>query len=128
MCRDDRAWRTGPRLNPRNFASDSEVVLLVEEDTEESGGFALRVWLELGVDIDDERGNYGGDQTSLDIQISTCGLVQFAELTITRRIFKSSEICFPTSSLSPPAPFWSSREGRFPKFESPPLLRLREEL
>jgi len=37
----------------------------MNEDAEESDGFIVRVSLELGVDLDDERGGYGGEQTGL---------------------------------------------------------------
>ena len=37
----------------------------MDEDAEESGGFFIWVWLELGADLDDEGGSNGGEQTSL---------------------------------------------------------------
>jgi hypothetical protein len=37
------------------------IVDLVDEDTEEGGGFVVRVRLELGVDLDDECGGDGGE-------------------------------------------------------------------
>jgi hypothetical protein len=48
-----------------NIASESCVVDLVDEDPNEGGGLVTGVRLELGVDLDDERGGNGGKQTSL---------------------------------------------------------------
>ena len=48
-----------------NVAAEGGVVHLVEEDTEEGGGLFVQVWLELGVDLDDEGRSDGGEQTSL---------------------------------------------------------------
>jgi len=49
----------------RNVVAGSGVVDLVDEDAEESGGLFTRVWLELGLDLDEECGGHGGEQTSL---------------------------------------------------------------
>ena len=62
---DDRRWRAGPLWDRRNVAAESGVVYLVDEDAEESGGLSVRVRLELGVDLDDECGSDGREQTSL---------------------------------------------------------------
>ena len=37
----------------------------MDEDTKESGGLFVWVWLQLGVDLDDERRGHGREQTSL---------------------------------------------------------------
>ena len=62
---NDRAWRARPPWDPRGFVTKSGVVDLVDEDAEESGGFFVWVRLELGIDLDDEGGSDGGEQTSL---------------------------------------------------------------
>jgi hypothetical protein len=49
----------------RRVATERGVVHLVKEDSEESGGLLGRVWLELGMDLDDEGRGDGGEQTSL---------------------------------------------------------------
>ena len=54
MGRDDRARRAGPVRNLGNFASENGVVELEEEDTKESGGFFVRIRLELRINVDDE--------------------------------------------------------------------------
>ena len=56
---------TGPLWDGGNVIAEGGVVDLVDEDTEESGCLFVRVWLELGVDLDNERGSDGGKQTSL---------------------------------------------------------------
>ena len=48
-----------------NVASKSCVVDPVDEDTEEGGGLFTCIWLELRLDLDDEGGCHGGEQTSL---------------------------------------------------------------
>jgi len=55
----------GPLRYCGNVVTESGVVDLVDEDTEESGGLFVGVWLELRVDLDDECGGDGGEQTSL---------------------------------------------------------------
>ena len=45
--------------------SERGVVDLVEKNTEEVCGHVVRVLLEVGVDLDDECGGDGGEQTSL---------------------------------------------------------------
>jgi len=49
----------------RNLVTESGIVQRVDDDTEESGGLFIRVSLELGVDLDDECGGYGGEQTGM---------------------------------------------------------------
>jgi len=56
---------TGPLRDRRNLIAESRVVYLVDEDAEESGRLTVRVRLELGLDLDDECGGHGGEQTSL---------------------------------------------------------------
>jgi len=62
---NDGAWRAGPLWNPRCFVTESGVVDLVDEDTEESGSFFVWVRLEPGVDLDNEGGSNCREQTSL---------------------------------------------------------------
>jgi len=62
---DDRVRRAGPVGERRDFIAKSGVVNLVDEDAEESGRFFVWVRLELGVEVDDEGGGDGGEQTSL---------------------------------------------------------------
>ena len=57
-------WRSSPRLwDGGHVITESCVVHLVDEDTEEGGG--LFIWIGLGVDLDNEGGSDGGEQTSL---------------------------------------------------------------
>jgi hypothetical protein len=62
---DYRAWRAGPLRESGSVVSEGGVVDLVKKNTEEGGGHVVRVLLEVGVDLDDERGGDGGEQTSL---------------------------------------------------------------
>ena len=62
---DDRWWRARPLWDWRNIAAESGVVHLVEEDAEEGCCLVVRVWLELGLYLDDERRGHGRKQTSL---------------------------------------------------------------
>ena len=58
--------RTSPRLwDGRDVIAESGVVHIVEDDTEESSGLLVWVRLEFGVDLDDEGGSDGGEQTGL---------------------------------------------------------------
>ena len=59
MCGTSPLWDGG------NVIAEGGVVDLVDEDSKESGCLFVRVWLELGVDLDDECGSDGGKQTSL---------------------------------------------------------------
>jgi len=48
-----------------NVVAEAGVIDLMDKDTEESSGIVVRVWLELRLDVDDESGGDGGEQTSL---------------------------------------------------------------
>ena len=61
----DRVCGTSPLWGGGNIIAEGGVVDLVNQDTEESGCLFVRVWLELGVDLDDERGSDGRKETSL---------------------------------------------------------------
>jgi len=52
-------------LNGGSVATERGVVRLVNEDAEESGRLFVRIGLELWVDLDDEGGCDGGEQTGL---------------------------------------------------------------
>jgi len=56
---------TKPLWDGGNVTAKGGVVDLVDQDTEESGCLSVRVWLELGVDLDDECGSDDGKQTAL---------------------------------------------------------------
>jgi len=56
---------TSPLWNGGNLAAEGGVVDLVDDDTEESVRFFVRVGLELGVDDGDECGGDSGKQTGL---------------------------------------------------------------
>jgi hypothetical protein len=58
-------WRTGPLGKRGSFATKRGVVQLVKDDSEESGGVIGWVWLELGMDLNDEGRSDGGEQTRL---------------------------------------------------------------
>ena len=58
----------GPPRERRDITAGSSITDPVDEDTEESGRHFVRVWLELRLDVDDECGGYGGEQTSLDVE------------------------------------------------------------
>jgi len=62
---DDHVWGTGPLWKGGRVVSEGGVVDLVDEDTEEGDGLVVRVGPELRLDIDDECGGDGGEQTSL---------------------------------------------------------------
>jgi len=51
--------------NDGSVAAERGVVHLVDEDAEESGRLFVRIGLELRMDLDDEGGSDGGEQTSL---------------------------------------------------------------
>ena len=59
------AGRASPLRKGRNFAPEGGSVDLVDKKAEESGSFIGWVGLELGVDLDDERGGNSREQTSL---------------------------------------------------------------
>ena len=56
---------TGPLQESRNVVAEGGVVYLIDQDSEEGGGLVVRIRLELGADLDDEGGSYGGKQTGL---------------------------------------------------------------
>jgi len=58
-------WGTGPLWDCRDAVAKSSVVNLVDEDTEEGGCFFVWVRLEPGLDLGDECGSDGGEQTGL---------------------------------------------------------------
>jgi hypothetical protein len=62
---DYRAGRAHPLWKGRRVVAEGGVIDLVNKDAEESGGLAVRIWFEFGVDLDDECGGDGGEQTSL---------------------------------------------------------------
>ena len=62
---NDRARRASPLWEGWNVIAEGGVVDLLDEDAEESDGFVIWVRLEVRVDLDDECGGDGGEQTSL---------------------------------------------------------------
>ena len=56
---DHRAGRSVPLWESGNIISKGGVVDLVNKNTKERGGFVARIRLELGVDLDYERGSDG---------------------------------------------------------------------
>ena len=64
---DYRAGRAGPLRECRNVASEGGVVDLVKKNSKEGCGDVVRVLLEVGVDLDDECGGDGREQTSLQL-------------------------------------------------------------
>ena len=55
-----------------NVVSERGVVHLVNKDAEESGGFVTRVGTEFRVDLNNEGGGYGREQTSLIPKLAHC--------------------------------------------------------
>ena len=47
-------WRTGPLQGHRNVVANGSVIHLTDEVTEEGDGLFVQVWLELGVEMDNE--------------------------------------------------------------------------
>jgi len=62
---NDGARRTSPLRKSGRIVPEGGVIDLVDKDTEEGGGLVVRVWLEMRVDLDDECGGNGREQTSL---------------------------------------------------------------
>jgi len=62
---NDGVRRAGPLWKGGRFVSEGGVIDLVDKNAEESGGLVIRVRLEVGVDLDDECGGDGREQTSL---------------------------------------------------------------
>ena len=60
----------GPLRKSGRVVSERRVVNLVDEDSEEGGSLVACVGLQLGVDLDDERGGDSREQTSLMLQFS----------------------------------------------------------
>jgi len=56
---------TGPLRDRRNVIAECRIVDLVDEGAEEGDCLFVRVRLELGLDLYDERGGYDGEQTGL---------------------------------------------------------------
>ena len=67
---DNHMWGTGPLRDRGDVAAESGVVHLIDQDTEEGGCFFIWVWLELGVDLDDEGGGDGREQTGLPSELA----------------------------------------------------------
>jgi len=59
------AWGAGPLGDCGNVITESGVVDLVDEDTEQGGSLFVWVRLKLRADLDDESGSDCGKQTSL---------------------------------------------------------------
>jgi len=67
---DYPAGRASPSWQGRGVVSEGGAVEIVDEDTEESCGYIVRVFLEVGVDLDDECGGDGGEQTGLSLSLA----------------------------------------------------------
>ena len=99
MDLDNRARGASPLWESRNVVvSERGVVNLVNENTKESGGLAVGIRFELGVDLDDKGGSDCREQTGL---YTWSGQVHqtHVELTKIKVVFKSSS-CFLRNSLS----------------------------
>ena len=64
---DHSTRRAGPLRKGEDIISKRGVIELVEQDAEERSGLVTRVWLELGVDLDDERRGDSREQASLSL-------------------------------------------------------------
>ena len=62
---NDRVWGAVPLWEGGSIVSKGGIIDLVNKDTEEGDGVIVRVGSELGLDIDDECGGDGREQTSL---------------------------------------------------------------
>ena len=62
---DDCVGGTRPLWDHWSVVAKSGVVDLVDQHTEEGSCLFIWVWLELGLDLDDECRSHGGEQTSL---------------------------------------------------------------
>ena len=62
---NNRVRSTGPLWEGGRVVAKGSVIDLVDQDAEEGGGLVIRVRLEVGVDLDDECGGDGREQTSL---------------------------------------------------------------
>jgi len=56
---------TSPLRKRGSVSAEHSFIHLVKEDSEESGGLIGRVWLEQRVNLDDEGGSGGREQTGL---------------------------------------------------------------
>jgi hypothetical protein len=92
-------WRTGPLGKRGSVATKRGVVHLVKDDSEESGGLIGWVWLELGMDLDDEGRSDGGEQTGLRPKSALAHTSECVQPTNISVVFKSSS-CFFMNSLS----------------------------
>ena len=93
---NDRARRASPLWEGWNVIAEGGVVDLVDEDAEESSGFVIWVRLEVRVDLDDECGGDGGEQTSL-CPLLARGPEPRTKLTKIKVVFKSSSYFFMVS-------------------------------
>jgi len=66
---DYRAGGACPLWEGGGIISESSIVDLVDENAEKSRGYVVRVLLEVGVDLDDECGGDGGEQTGLSPEL-----------------------------------------------------------
>ena len=62
---DNRARRAGPSWEGRDVVSEGGIVDFVDEDAKEGNSLVVWVWLEIGIDLDDEGGGDSREQTSL---------------------------------------------------------------
>ena len=62
----------------------------MDEDTEESSGLLVWVWLEVRVDLDDEGGSDGGEQTSLQAKSAHPHMSPVTKLTNIKVVLRSS--------------------------------------
>ena len=62
---NDHLWGTGPLWEGRNIISEGCIVCLVDQDTEEGSSLVVGVGAKFRLDVDDECGGDGGEQTSL---------------------------------------------------------------
>ena len=65
MDLDYGVGRAGPLWESRRVASEGGVVDLGDENTKKSDSLITRVGLELRLDVEDEGGGDGGEQTGL---------------------------------------------------------------
>ena len=90
------AGRSCPLWEGWNVVTEGSVVYLVDEDTEESCCLVVRVLSELRVDLDDECGCDGREQTGL-LALSARAHQSLKRLTKISVVFKSSSYFFMNS-------------------------------
>ena len=95
---DERVRRSCPLWDRRNAATESGTVHRVNKDAKESSRLVVRVLLELGMDLDDERGGYGGEETNL--QLDSVHVYPSIVHDTNIRIVLRSPSCFFMNSLS----------------------------